>query len=87
MIDELLEAIMEIPAEFIIFIIIFILIAVDTLVFSIRCRKCKRYFALSKTGEERNEGEEEEWRCKYCEHREWKAVNDDANDDPGAWAE
>ncbi len=39
-----------------------------------RCSKCKRFFAMSRTGVHRRGEGWEEWACSYCAHREWRLV-------------
>ena len=70
---------MEIPVIMAIFIAISIIIAVAAWFFLARCPKCKRYFALHRTGKQHKEGgwfaeTYEEWLCQHCEHREWKII-------------
>ena len=67
---------------------ILIIIIVAYSVFSERCPECKRYFALNRTGKERDQKgwffgvTYDEWRCKHCKHRVWKRVKGEAGPGP-----
>ena len=45
--------------------------------FGYKCFECGRKHAIDKSGETRKRGffqrDLEEWKCKYCGHRVWKA--------------
>ncbi len=53
-----------------------VVIGIAYWVFSHKCPKCKRFFAMEKTGRKEKKGFFEndlyEVQCKHCNHLEWK---------------
>ena len=62
------------PTFVVVALIIGIVVAVIPWVFRGRCPKCKRFFAMSKTGGPKGGENWDEWVCYYCAHQDWRKV-------------